>query len=185
MIKGVIGLLFGILLLINISAECNETQIDINSASAEELDKIINVGPAIAARIIENRTYNSVDDLIKVKGIGDATLNEIKQQGLACVEDEVEDNSSVEGIESSEIKNETNKGIKETKKVESLSDNNDSSYVSTEELPSISLDSKSIKSEENTEFSGNNLAFFGVIAFCVIFGALFLVKKRKYKNEFN
>jgi competence ComEA-like helix-hairpin-helix protein len=64
-----------------IEKEC----IDINSASLEELQKIYGVGPVIAKRIIEARPFSSLDDLIKVKGIGEKTLQKIKEQGLACV----------------------------------------------------------------------------------------------------
>jgi competence ComEA-like helix-hairpin-helix protein len=64
-----------------IEKEC----IDINTASSEELQKIYGVGPVIAQRIIEARPFSSIDDLIKVKGIGEKTLQKIKEQGLACV----------------------------------------------------------------------------------------------------
>jgi len=46
------------------------------------------------------------------------------------------------------------------------------------------LNAKDIKSEDNKESLKNNLALYGIITFCVIFGALFLLKGRKYKNEF-
>jgi len=59
--------------------------IDINTASSEELEKIIGIGPALAQRIIETRPFNSLDDLIKVKGIGEIILQKIKDQGLAWV----------------------------------------------------------------------------------------------------
>ncbi len=59
--------------------------IDINTASSEELEKIIGIGPVLAQRTIEARPFNSLDDLIKVKGIGEKTLQKIKDQGLAWV----------------------------------------------------------------------------------------------------
>lgn len=59
--------------------------IDINTAPASELEKLVGVGPTIAQRIIEARPFSSVDDLIRVKGIGEKTLQKIKEQGLACV----------------------------------------------------------------------------------------------------
>ncbi|MBU2634848.1 lamin tail domain-containing protein [Patescibacteria group bacterium] len=59
--------------------------IDINTAPLEELEKIIGVGPALAQKIIEARPFDSLDDLIKVKGIGEITLQKIKDQGLAWV----------------------------------------------------------------------------------------------------
>ncbi|MGX7243674.1 helix-hairpin-helix domain-containing protein [Enterococcus quebecensis] len=57
--------------------------ININEANYEELQKIKGIGKVIAQRIIEERPYDSLDDLIRVKGIGKVTLEEIKNQGLA------------------------------------------------------------------------------------------------------
>ena len=79
-----------------ISAICEEGQVDINSASLEELDKLTGIGPAKAQEIINSRPFSSVDDLIKVKGIGEVTLSNIKTQGLACVEDEENEDSGTE-----------------------------------------------------------------------------------------
>ncbi|KKP56308.1 MAG: hypothetical protein UR80_C0020G0011 [Parcubacteria group bacterium GW2011_GWB1_35_5] len=62
--------------------------IDINTASKEELDEIINIGPATADKIIAYRQitpFTSVGDLINISGIGEVTLSEIIAQGKACV----------------------------------------------------------------------------------------------------
>ncbi len=64
---------------------CSGNQVDINSASATQLEQIKHVGPARAQAIIQTRPFSSVDDLIRVSGIGPARLSDIKQQGLACV----------------------------------------------------------------------------------------------------
>lgn len=59
--------------------------IDINNAPIEELEKIIHIGPERAKEVMEGRPYQSVDDLIKIKGIGKARIADIKEQDLACV----------------------------------------------------------------------------------------------------
>lgn len=59
-------------------------RIDLNTASAAELEELPGVGPAIAARIVEHRERNgpftSVEGLLEVSGIGPATLEEIREQ---------------------------------------------------------------------------------------------------------
>ncbi|MDY6910706.1 MAG: ComEA family DNA-binding protein [Thermodesulfobacteriota bacterium] len=56
--------------------------ININSASAEELQELPGIGPVIAAKIVEYRTANgpfqSLDDLKNVQGIGDKKFDAIK-----------------------------------------------------------------------------------------------------------
>lgn len=56
-----------------------ETVLDLNSAGSEELQFIKGIGPVLAERIIAGRPYKTVDDLLKVKGIGPKTLNQIRR----------------------------------------------------------------------------------------------------------
>lgn len=78
--------LFSTIFLISFCiAECNSGQVDLNSASLTDLDKLTGIGPAYAQGIIDGRPYSTLDDLDKVKGIGPKTLEKIKSQGLACV----------------------------------------------------------------------------------------------------
>lgn len=59
--------------------------VDINTASLIELDKITQIGAITAQKIIDARPYKVIDDLLKVKGIGEKTLLKIKEQALICV----------------------------------------------------------------------------------------------------
>lgn len=59
--------------------------VELNTALLAQLDELVGIGPAIGQRIIDGRPYASVDDLAKVKGIGEKTLQKIKDQGLAYV----------------------------------------------------------------------------------------------------
>ncbi len=65
-------------------------KININRATAQELEALPGIGPALAARIVAYREtygpFRSVDDLLKVSGIGPATLSRIRD--LIAVEDE-------------------------------------------------------------------------------------------------
>lgn len=47
-----------------------ETKLDVNTASAAELENIRGIGPALSKRIIAARPFKSAEDLKKVKGIG-------------------------------------------------------------------------------------------------------------------
>ena len=58
--------------------------LNINRATAKELDKLPGIGPVIASRIIEfrkvNGAFQSIDDLRKVQGIGASTLEKFKSK---------------------------------------------------------------------------------------------------------
>lgn len=62
-------------------------KIDINRASAEQLDGLKGIGPAKAQAIVADREKNgnfgSVDDLLRVKGIGDKLLSAMKESVVA------------------------------------------------------------------------------------------------------
>ena len=61
--------------------------VNINTASSDELQQIIHIGPTRAAELVSLRPFSNVDSLAKIKGIsaGGSRLAEIKAQGLACL----------------------------------------------------------------------------------------------------
>ena len=58
-----------------------DMRLNLNTASAADLQALPHVGPALAARIVEDRQANglfgSLDDLHRVSGIGDRTIESI------------------------------------------------------------------------------------------------------------
>ena len=58
-------------------------KIDINTASLEDLVKIIHIGKVRALDLISLRPFSSLDDLIRIKGIGESRIEDIKKQGWA------------------------------------------------------------------------------------------------------
>ena len=202
MIRGAIALVLIIFLLSNISAFCNETQIDINTANSTELDKIKWVGPATAQNIInyrQNNQFDSVDELLNVSGIGQTKLSDIKAEGLACVEEAGIENESNEIIIDNETPEQTNNYSTAitTPNIASNTPKKNSSggdaytpkpttkAITLDKIDLNSLNSKDIKSEDNKEILKKNLALGGIVTFCLLFGALFFLKSAGRKeNEF-
>lgn len=60
------------------TADGGRERISINSAASDELDELPGVGPVTARRIIEGRPYSKLEDLLRVKGIGEKTLERLR-----------------------------------------------------------------------------------------------------------
>jgi|TARA_Y100000310_G_scaffold267204_1_gene279093 competence ComEA-like helix-hairpin-helix protein len=187
--------LFLVLLLVisipNVYSLCEENQININTATKEGLDTLKGIGPVKSDAIMDARPFNSVDELINVKGIGEVTLNNIKEQGLACVNDE----ETEDIMEDDENEEQTLEEISEEEPIkeeiieevipptENINVENNDFNIKTS---IIKLTPKTIKSEENIETSNkNNYAIYGFVVFCILLISLFLLKRKKFKNEFN
>ena len=56
------------------------TGVDLNEASFEELQTLPGIGPKMAERIMANRPYLKVDDLLKVTGIGPMTIEQFRER---------------------------------------------------------------------------------------------------------
>jgi len=62
-------------------------QVDVNSASAAELQALPQIGPATAARILAHRQehgpFQDLDDLRRVSGIGERTVAKLRPHAVA------------------------------------------------------------------------------------------------------
>ncbi|MCP8615933.1 MBL fold metallo-hydrolase [Salirhabdus salicampi] len=64
-----------------VSANC----VDVNTATKERLTEIIHIGDSRADDLISLRSFSSIDQLTRIRGISENRLGDIKEQGLACV----------------------------------------------------------------------------------------------------
>lgn len=60
------------------SAVGSTSKVSINNGSAEELDTLPGVGPSTVEKIISNRPYEKLEDLLDVSGIGESRFEDIK-----------------------------------------------------------------------------------------------------------
>ena len=60
------------------------TQVNLNTATASELERLPGVGPAMVARILEYRQkhggFKKVEDLMNIQGIGEKRFLELRAQ---------------------------------------------------------------------------------------------------------
>jgi competence protein ComEA len=58
----------------------NNSGISINMASKDQLETLTGVGPVTAQKIIDNRPYQTLEELISKKAVGQSVFEKIKQQ---------------------------------------------------------------------------------------------------------
>ncbi len=77
----VVGVIF-VMCMLGTAVYAGQGQININTATSEELQLLPGIGQSTAQKIIEfrqaNGPFSSLDDLVKVKGIGEAKLGKIR-----------------------------------------------------------------------------------------------------------
>jgi competence protein ComEA len=82
----VIGLIVGLflqpLLSLQAGGKAGDQKVNINTATLEQLQTLPRIGPAIAQRILdfrkENGNFKRIEDLLKVRGIGEKVFNQLK-----------------------------------------------------------------------------------------------------------
>jgi comEA protein len=67
---------------VHAQSTASKARININTASASELESLPRIGPKVAQRIIDFRTKNGsfkkVEEIMKVQGIGEKVYDQIK-----------------------------------------------------------------------------------------------------------
>jgi comEA protein len=79
----VLGLIVSPLASAQTAAKAGD-KVNINTASLEELQKLPRIGPQIAQRILdyrkENGSFKRVEDILKVRGVGEKMFEQLKDQ---------------------------------------------------------------------------------------------------------
>jgi len=60
------------------SSEATLPSVRINTATSSQLELLPNIGPVTANKIIKNRPYESIDELVSKKILGQKTFENIK-----------------------------------------------------------------------------------------------------------
>jgi competence protein ComEA len=56
--------------------------VNVNKATAQELQKIAGIGPVRAANVIKNRPFRDIYELSKVAGLGTKRMQQIFEQDI-------------------------------------------------------------------------------------------------------
>lgn len=80
----VFALLFSPLLALQANTKASGDKCNINTASLGELQKLPRIGPKVGQRIIDYRkehgSFKKVEELMKVRGIGEKIFNQLKDR---------------------------------------------------------------------------------------------------------
>jgi competence ComEA-like helix-hairpin-helix protein len=80
----VLLIFWGCLLLAPTFSFAGPSQVNLNTATAEQLETLPGIGPDLAQRILDYRTdngpFNNINGLLNVKGIGEGKLAKLRDQ---------------------------------------------------------------------------------------------------------
>jgi len=192
-------ILFSVFLIGNCVSRCEEGQVNINTATLEELDLLVGIGPAYAKDIMNSRPYSSVDDLIRARNIGEARLAKIKSQGLACVDSGVQKQETIKQEVALILQDVTIEDIKEDPIVPITSnvikpipeENEPQQRISTPEIESIiNLDSPIKNTKEKVIYESKNekirkYALYAFLVFALVIFAFLLLEKNGRKEDYS
>ncbi|MBX7212313.1 MAG: helix-hairpin-helix domain-containing protein [Verrucomicrobiaceae bacterium] len=75
---GLIILGVALVAFIMLRGDPSKQPVNVNTASVAQLATLPSVGPAIAEKIVKGRPYSKPEDLLKVPGIGEKTLEKMR-----------------------------------------------------------------------------------------------------------
>ena len=174
-----------------VSATCSSSQIDINTATVSQLDNLYGIGPSKAQSIIDARPYNSIDDLTNAVGIGPVTLQKIKEQNLACVEDSKNNsnennskNNSNENTPKEKTKESSSNIVALKNEAINLNPKTNSKNENINISAPINLVPKDIKSSKTLSSQGKSFdSRYLFLIFCIFLLGLYVIKFKKVKGK--
>ncbi|MEM6431069.1 MAG: ComEA family DNA-binding protein [Deinococcota bacterium] len=62
----------------SVQTSSGDRRISINNSTPDDLERLPGIGPALAGRIVAARPFSTIDELLRVSGIGERTLERLR-----------------------------------------------------------------------------------------------------------
>jgi hypothetical protein len=163
---------------------------------SEQKDFLLKTGSEFEELLIEIKVRDSKEKVETFSGYKISDY-EVEKEEEETTQQETSPNETKENTTNEELAEDDEEKSEDNSK-EEINENIETELISNAKSETInltpiklnsvnsanSLNSKDIKSGDNKEILKRNLSFLGIISFCLLFGAWFLLNKRKNKNEF-